>query len=322
MVDSIDDFAAENRRKIKRSSGRFIQVNPDRERNFSFGKSFVTFDVTADIQTRGTGDQAVFGHPDESKGFGRGTFGDDRGEFTNEDQDIPAAVLSSALPDIGEAFTTPKRGVTGVGFGYGDDDPDRRQDGLGDRAATSKANTESPSNRIGVRGVFNSTDVVDGDGFEVSADTFASEVLVRATASTDVDTTEDIRVVFDIELSGSGLGSSLFTDVGEAVLTNAIQGDTVVDRFAYSNGPVPDTATEELPNTAFTTSANTIQQRNAVRVDGKVEAGDPPSSFTEGTVSVVAIVADTDDVIWATPIRDVTVSDETAFANDMKIVFA
>lgn len=322
MADSIDDYAAENRRKIRRSSGRFIQINTDKNRNFTFGNSFVTVDATVTIQTRPTGDQAVFGNPDESKGFGRGTFGDDRGEFTNSDEDIPAAVLRAALPDINEAFATAKRAVTGVGFGYGDTDPDQGQTGLDDRSSTVIARTEAPSDRIVVRGVFDSTDVVDGDGFEVSADTFTPGVLVRATANTDVDTTEDVRVVFDIQIDGSGIGASIFPDAGEALITSAIDGDPIVDRFAYSNGPVPDANTTQFQNAAFATSANTNQQNNSVLIDGKAEAGDPPTSFTDGTISVVAIVDDDGVVMWATPINDVNVTDETAFAVEMTLTFA
>jgi hypothetical protein len=77
----IDSLVADNRRQIRDEFGRFIQVDEGRTRDLKFGVSYIEVSAEATVDTRSTGDQIVFGHNDPDKGFGRGTFGDDKGAW-------------------------------------------------------------------------------------------------------------------------------------------------------------------------------------------------------------------------------------------------
>lgn len=81
MPDDVDSIVADNRRQIRDQFGRFIEVDEGRTRDLKFGVSFIGVEVETSVDTRTTGDQIVLGHSDESKGFGRGTFGDDKGSW-------------------------------------------------------------------------------------------------------------------------------------------------------------------------------------------------------------------------------------------------
>lgn len=79
--NDIDRLVAENRRQIRQIGGRFVQVDSSRDRDISFGPSVFEVSVDVDVFRRSTGNQMVVGHPDASKGFGMGSFGDDKGEW-------------------------------------------------------------------------------------------------------------------------------------------------------------------------------------------------------------------------------------------------
>ena len=82
MPESVDEYVADNSKRIRNIDGRFVEVDSNRSRDLSFGSNFFVVTVGVEVYRRSTGDQIVFGHPSASKGFGRGTFGDDRGAWS------------------------------------------------------------------------------------------------------------------------------------------------------------------------------------------------------------------------------------------------
>jgi len=325
MVDSINDFAAENRRRIKNTVGRFVELNADAERNLFFGVSRVEVVPTTSVQRRDTGDQIVAGSPDESKGFGRGTFGDDRGAFEDADDTIESeAALDAGLQDVARIVSEVTTDtVDAVGYGFGDGDANRLDTALEDRQSTTRPEVSVSGNTIQVRGVFDSTDVAGVD-VEASVDLSSNALLSRSTATASFSPTEDVRVTVEFDIVGSGQGSAVFPDSGEARIASAIANETVSDilkRYSFLSGDEPDESATTVQNEEFETEAVTNRETNSVSVEGRVAAGEPPESFTPGIITAVAVVDDDDTILWATDIRDITVDDESAFTTDLSIRF-
>lgn len=325
MVESIDKFAAENRRKIRNTAGRFVEVNAGAQRNLFFGVSQVAFLVESSVETRDTGDQVVVGNADESKGFGRGTFGDDRGEFTEEPEAVESETatengLSTVALLVSGDLNTP---VDVVGYGYGDDEADRLDDSLSDRADSLNAVVEVESNVIDVYGIIPNT-VAVGDGFESSVDFGDGSILSRTTAQANISPTEDVRVSVTYTVEGFGRGASIFPDAGEAAIAACVAYPSlfgIVSDYSFSDTENIDESTTTLPDESFDTQANTTSESVSLSVEGRVEAGDPPEQFTPGTLREVSVVTGTDAVLWSTPTRNFPVDDETAFTVEMSMRF-
>lgn len=320
MPEDVDSIVADNRRQIREVGSRFIQVDDSRERFFSFGSSIISVTFEATYRRRSTGSQVIFGHPADSKGFGRGTFGDDKGGWSDEATGEGEFTVAGRRLVAGYV-TGNGGGAAAVAFGYGDD-----PGGVNDTALTELAKTYPTVGRdkptpatASLSTVVDSTTFVaapGGETTEAGVTSDSSELLGRATVSTDYGTTDEVRVATSFEFAGDGVGQSSVTDGGEASFADAIHdvGETVdLSQFAIgktSDQSLGETSTS-LNDEVFRVVLNGQTDRNRAVVEGVASGDDAPEGelpFESGEIGVY----DSDGrLAWVTKISPTTVDENT-----------
>lgn len=322
MPKNIDQFVAENRRQIRNTTGRFLQADTGRERSLFFGVSRVRVEADVTVSKRDTGDQVVVGHAADSKGFGRGTFGDDKGEFAAlSNAKESESKVGDGLSTIASILNGAAIAFSGVGYGYGDGSATRKDDGLETRAASVLLNSLTQSgNTLTADAIVGSTAVV-GDTFELSADLSNGDILSRSTFNTTLSDTDELRVDVDVTVEGFGRGNSIFTDAGEGAIASAIAEDTsstVFDAFAYSETDNIDTSTVTLPDKVFEKASVGAVEGVTTSTSARVEPEDTPDDKLPVDIIEAAAVDGDNTVVWATTFRDITVDADTEFTTEVE----
>lgn len=322
MVEDVDSIVADNRRQIREVSSRFVQVDDSRERFFSFGSSIVSVTFEATYRRRDTGSQVVFGHPAESKGFGRGTFGDAKGEWGDEATGEGEFTVAGRRLVAGY-ITGGAGGAAVVSFGYGDDPAGTNDTALTDLAKSYQVvERDKPTPATAsLSTVVDSTTFVAAPGgstTEAGVVSDSDELLGRAAVSTDYATTDEVRVATSFEFVGDGVGQSAVTDDGEASFADAIHdvGQTVdFSQFAIgktSESPVGESSTS-LNDEVFRVGLTGETDRNRAVVEGVATGNDAPADqlpFESGEIGVY----DSDGrLAWVTKISPTTVDSNTRF---------
>jgi len=324
MPKGVDEYVAENSKRIRDVDSRFVQVDSNRARDLSFGSNFFEVTVGVELYKRSTGDQVVFGHPDDSKGFGRGTFGDDRGAWSLvTDVEVSADFTRQGRKAAAEALDGQTGAVERGAIG-GDTTPVSTQDtSLGMETGRRDTFASRSGNTTRTTALYAATDVVGVPG-EVGIFDGDDRLLARVTvdiADGAIAATDEVRGVITLTVEGSGNGKAVVTDDGEEALAAALRSPSAVvgpSEFAFGDG---DTDFAE----SDTSLTSEVVRKNAGRETGR----DRVSSFTRVTEADMNSIAvdlseaglfDNDGrMLWATTFRAIQ-SDSPGFNTETAIV--
>ena len=324
MPESVDEYVADNSKRIRNVDSRFVQVDSNRSRDLSFGSNFFTVTVEVEVYRRSTGDQVVFGHPNESKGFGRGTFGDDRGawslvtdteasaDFTKQGRRAAAEALNGqtgavAQGAIGGDTTAVTTSDTALGQEF-----DRA-----DTFASRSANTTRTTT------LFDSTDVVAQPG-ELGIFDQDDRLLARVTVDIPDDTvgdTDEVRGVVLLTFEGSGQGNAVVTSEGENALADSIRSPKVSvgpTEYAFGDGSTEFTKSDtSLTSEVIRKNAGREVGRDRINAFTRVSETDMNSISVD--ISEVGLFDNEGRMLWATTFRAIQ-SDSPGFNTETSIV--
>jgi len=324
MPKSVDEYVADNTQRIRDVDSRFVQVDSNRARDLSFGNNFFAVDVAVEVYTRSTGDQVVFGHQSASKGFGRGTFGDDKGawslqtdveasaEFTKQGRKAAAEALNGQAGAvqtgaIGSDTTAAGTGDTALGTElYGTDVFANRTSNVLDTtalyAATSVAGTP------GEYGIF------DGDG----------RLLARVTIDTstvNLSAIDELRAVVTLTFTGDGNGAAIVTNDGEEALAASMKSPKKTvgpSEYAFGDG----TSGFSKSDTGLTSERirkNAGREAGRDRITAFTRLSDADMNGISVDLSEVGLFDNTGRMLWATTFRAIQ-SDSPGFNTETTIV--
>ena len=319
MTRQVDRYVAENRERIRRVSSRFVEVDSAQDRDLSFGPNLIDVDVTGVAAfARSTGTQALFGHADASKGFGRGTFGDDRREWEElsiDDTDVAFTrqgrrAVAAALDGRDGAVTTSKAGT-------GTDDPATTDDALtGVYSVARVANSKPDPDSVESSGVHDAASWA-GDVIEVGIfdgeDRLLSRVVVDGVG--EISPTDDVRLDVTLTFTGSGVGNSVFTDAGDEVVADAMARPLTATgpaEFAFGSGDDEfDRSDTELTDEIFRKGAERDVDRDRIIARTHVFEHEPDTQPVD--ISEMAVFGTDGRMIWATRLREFTKRDDAGF---------
>lgn len=312
MARNIDRFVAENRERIRDVDSRFVEVDSNRDRDLSFGPSFIEVGVAADVYRRTTGSQVVFGHADASKGFGRGTFGDDKGGWEHvADVGVDRVVFTrDGRRAVAQALDGQDGAVTTSKAGTGSDDPVTSDADLTDvYAVTRTANGKPEPNAVESRGVHDAASWV-GDPTEFGIFDDEDRLLARVVVDDpdDVFTDDEVRVDVVLTFEGEGVGNSVITDVGEESIADATAFPyeaTGPVEFAFGSGTEQfDKGDTSLTDPKFSKACERLLDRGRVTARTHIFEGEPDTQPVE--VGEMGVFDTEDRMIWATTVRSFT----------------
>lgn len=330
MPSDAENFIAKNRRLIRNRQGRFQEVDAGRSRAISFAASILTASIELRLFERSTGSQIVVDHGDESKGFGRGTFGDDKGEWV----EIPDAAESGVLLQAGrEQIADILDGVdhTFETIEYGYDGTDATPSDTGvltpsnlgpTQPSKSKPNatTSSLSVRYGsIESVSDESEAVDFEFVVATED----GPIIRTTASATVDDTSEIRAVVDVTIEGLGKGNAVIPETAESSVRDIIHdegvGITISEWAIGRSGNLNDSSTSLSDEVGRVPAETTRESIRTIIESGRVDAADFDESDIPFDAAEAGVFFDDGTILWATPLREFEVGAETVFNVDTVI---
>lgn len=319
MARNIDRFVAENRERIRDVDSRFVEVDSDRDRDLSFGPSFIEVGVDVTVYRRSTGSQIVFGHADASKGFGRGTFGDDKGVWEPVADVATDRVVftQGGRRAVAQALDGQDGAVTTSKAGTGTNDPVTSDDVLtGVYADVRTYNSKPADDTVQSRAIHDAASWV-GDPVEVGIFDDTDRLLARAVVDDpdDVFATDEVRVDITLTIEGDGVGNSVVTNDGEAAVADAIAFPfeaTGPVEFAFGSGEDQfEKSDSELTDRKFSKANERVLDRNRITARTHIFEGEPDIQPVE--VGEMAVFDNNDRMIWATTVRTFTKREGSGF---------
>jgi hypothetical protein len=332
MSKDVDKFVAENRQRIRGVDSRFTQVDSDQTRALSFGPNVIVVDVAIEVYKRPTGSQIIFGHADDAHGFGRGTFGADKGEWSLV-TDTEASVEFTKLgrKAVSESLDGQTGAVEEGTAGVDSTTASTSDTSLGDeRERVVAFALEDATNAVRVRSLFGAstpTGVVefgieDGDG----------RLLARVTISSpSIATDDEVRADMICTFEGDGIGNSVITEAGEGVVADAFRSPKVTTgptEFAFGTGSTQFGKSD-------TSLTSEVFRKDAVREVGRDTVNaithvydedpttDPPITGSHSfDLSEMAIFDDAGTMIWATTYRSLAKTESNGFNAESLILIA
>lgn len=323
-MSGISNIVAENRRDVRKIDRRSKGVDANSRRDLSFASNYIRADASIEVYTRPTGSQVVTGHPDASKGFGRGTFGDDRGAWTlSADVDASVEFTKSGRKAVAEALNGESGAIQTAAIGAGTSAAQPTDTALDTRLSATNTFAERSGATTAATAVFDSTDTA-GDATEYGVFDGTGRLLVRGTvAATDIDVppTHELRSITSITFDGDGRGSSVFTAGGEAALADSIRTPKVAvgpSEIRFGSGDTPfDTTDTSLTSAEVTKSVNRDPGRDRVTVESRITAAD--MSAVQNDLSEVGVFDTAGRLIWATTFAPLP-SDTPGFGSSVTFV--
>jgi len=319
-MSDIDRLVAENRQQIRQVGGRFVEVDSNRDRDLKFGPNIFVVDVDATVYKRSTGSQVIFGHPDPDHGFGRGTFGDDRGDWSEAGANTSYDVVftKQGRRAVIRALDGQEGVVTRSKAGTGSDDPVTADTSLTDVYSDVPTVNERPSNNdVQTKGVHDAVDWV-GDPVEFGVFDAAGRLLARVVVDGDWSIANDDEVRIDVTLAfeGGGVGNSVITDDGEDAVADAMANKFEVTgpvEFGFGSG---DTDFSKSDSSLTAEEFRKPNERNIDRdrMVAKTHVFErEPQNAQPVDISEMAVFDDDGRMIWATTFREFTKRDTAGF---------
>lgn len=216
MTRRIEDEVRQNRRTNRRVSSFFREPTPSQTTNLRFADVEVFVEVTASIYTRPLNDTLVTGHPDAKQGFGRGTFGDNRGSWTQVATESDAELVKNGRNAIANAMSGAAEGIEQCQVGSGTSTPASSDASLDSGAGLADAfgvkNSGADVTGVGILRFAEATDTVSEFGLHAQDD----DLICRGTLTTvdpavDEEVKIEVTLTFTEDTTGSAAVTSLVT---------------------------------------------------------------------------------------------------------------
>jgi hypothetical protein len=306
MPRDLSDLVAGNRRQLRRSTSRFFGAAKDKQNGIFYGRQDVFTSVVTRLQ-------------DDSSG----SF-----EDVAADRIAGGAVTIDGHELIAAAAID--QGSTPVNIVYGDDtsEADRFDTALGNQTGSLSISSSTTSGglyedpgTITLTSASTAASNLPNLGFEVGIEDGDGDLLSREVYESP-SVSGNIRFVVELTLSPSASGQGVITDAGTKALTDAVIGSKKVFRsFAFSDqDDALDATLTSLPNETFRTQVKNDLSGAEVVVVGRVTTGNTPSSGFPYTIEQGGINDDTDDLVFASSNRPITVNDDTEFTAQASFV--
>lgn len=321
MSNDIDRLVAENREQVRQVGARFVEVDSARDRDFKFGPSTFTVTVDATVYKRSTGSQVIFGHADADHGFGRGTFGDDRGSWVEAGSNVStdAVFTKQGRRAVVRALDGQDGAVTRSKAGTGTSDPGTADTSLTDVYADSFVYSAKPeSNAVESKGVHDAANWV-GDPVEFGIFDAADRLLARVVIDGDWSIATDDEVRLDVRLTfeGDGIGNSVITNDGEGAVADAMKTVAVSTgpvEFAFGSGDADfDKTSTSLTTEEFRKGNERNIDRNRITARTHVFEHEPTAVTMPVDISEMGVFDGDGRMIWATTFRTYTKRDDAGF---------
>jgi len=332
MPKQVDQYVAENRQRIRGVDARFTQVDSNQSRSLSFGPSTISVDVSIELYKRPTGSQVVFGHGDDAHGFGRGTFGDDKGAWSLvTDTEASAEFTKLGRKAVAEALDGQTGAVEEGVAGTDGPNASTSDTALGNEVErVSVFAVEDDYRTIRTRSIFGASiptgavefGIEDGDG----------RLLARVTISSpSLASDDEVRADIICEFAGSGIGNSVITNDGESVVADAFKTPKVKSgpvEMAFGTGSTAFSKSDSsLTSESFRKDNARELGRDRVNAVTHVYEEDPTTSPSiTGThsfdLSEMAVFDGSGNMLWATTFRAFTKDETTGFNAESLIVIA
>lgn len=324
-MSDVQDFVVENRRRIRRNQSRFQEFDALQTRDLSLGRSFIDVAVDVRVERRTTGTQVIFGHPDETKGFGRGTFGDDRGEWeTVAETSKSAALLQSGRSIVATSLSDVDTGPYVVRLGYDGEDAATSDGGLFTPAdATAYVPEEVTPGGVGtisIRSAFDTEDVAaDGTARDFEAIADGDQPIARVTATVDVENTDDLRVTVDMTFSADGIGTSTFTDAAPESLRDTFASS--IDANAFAEWVISTSADQIDPSdTALTPASGRADATSTAEGSGVRPVAEFDETKIDDPLPLViesaGLYDEAGSLVWGVVTRPLPVDADTEFITE------
>ena len=308
MVKSADRYIAENRRDIRRTEANFIEAPESGSIDLVFGRNTVEVEVTGEVYKRDLNDSLIVGHPNAADhGVGTGKVGDQRGAWTQVASASDSAEFTRAgRTAVRNALDGQTGGIRSAGIGTGDTSADTGDTSL--VALSSKVNgvrdKASPSSNVARgMGVFRFHEH-ENDASEFALYNTDGGLICRLTFSGVAPTAEEeVRVLVDLTVSGSGIGDSVITNEGEAAIADALHYPNSVvglNEIAFGTGSTEfsksDTAltSEEIRKTVVRSL-----ELEAIRTTAKLYQDEPGTQPVDLSEMAVYDNSASPRMIWA-----------------------
>lgn len=324
MPKSVDEYVADNSKRIRDVDSRFVQVDSNRARDLSFGSNFFVVDVDVELYTRSTGDQIVFGHPSASKGFGRGTFGDDKGAWSLEtDVEASAEFTKQGRKAAAEALNGQTGAVAQGGIGGGTTAASTSDTALGLELGRTDTFTSRTSNVLRTTSIYAATDVAGTPG-ELGIFDGDDRLLARVTVDTSnvtVGDTDEVRGVVILTFTGDGNGAAVVTNDGEDALAASIASPKVTvgpSEYAFGDGTT-DFSKSDTGLSSEQTRKNAGRESGRDRIRAFTRLSDADMNGISVDLSEVGLFDNQGRMLWATTFRAIP-SDSPGFNTETTIV--
>jgi len=317
MPRQVDRYVAENRQRIRGVDRRFIEVDSNQNRDFSFGPSTVEAVVSIELYKRTTGGQIIPGHSEDAHGFGRGTFGDDRGawssvttteasvEFTKKGREAVAEALNGEAGAVEEGVA----GVDGTTASTGDTALGDERERVGVFATKDDFRTVRTYATYGASTPTGVVEfgLVDGDG----------RLLCRVTiASQSIATDDELKANILVEFVGDGIGNSVVTNDGEEAVADAFKdpkSNVGPTEFGFGSGSTTFSKSDSALTTEEFRKA-CARELGRDFVIAKTHVYEDESGVTEPVdISEMAVFDNSGRMVWATTMRQFTNTDSIGF---------
>lgn len=320
--NNIDEFVADNRKKIRRVGGRFDIVDGEQDRDLSFGASAIDVGVgTPTVYKRDTGSQITFGHPDPEHGFGRGTFGDDRGEWVEagSSPSYETVFTKDGRRAVSRALDGKAGAVTALSAGVGTSTPSTSDASLSDVYASAPTRNERPATgEVQTVSVVNSAEWV-GDPSELGLFDGAGRLLLRIVASGtwSIGTDFDVRVDMLLIFTGDGTGSTTVTSAAEDAVADSMAfplETTGPTEFAFgSGGSSFSKSSTSLADEQFRKDCERLLGRDSVTARTHVFESEPSGNIMPVDLQEIGLYDNDGRLLWATLYTEFEKTDDVGF---------
>jgi len=281
MPRDITDEVKANRQGVGRALASDREPPTNTERTLTTAPVPVDVSVTVTVYTRRLNDSLIVGHPDGgTHGIGRGTLGDHRGAWTQQDQ-TTTSLAHDGQRAIAEALTGSNVTVAEASVGDGtvnawqiDDANDTT------RARSSYRFNESPDS-------ITTPELQDSAG---------RTMLTASLGGVSADETVEARADFSLTFSDASGSDAAITDLGTIVDALADNGDTRLQSLAVGTDSTSPTQSDtglgdqKLEKDAQQSAVGSVARLSIIAF--RSEPGSQPHDFVE-----LALFDDTDTQI-------------------------
>lgn len=321
----VEEVIAENRRRIRQTDARAIEVAETGRKDLSFGRNIVQVSVTVDIYRRDLGPGLVSGHPAAEHGSGRGQSGDVRGSWTLvEETTDTAAFTTEGANATRDALNGQAGAVTEQAIGSGSTRAIRTDTALVDEDGRRETWGTRTGNATTVRAIYPFQDHA-GSVEEIGVFDETGRLLARATLPSQALTVEDeVRAEVTLTVSGTAPGSSVFTNAGEEAVAEALRTEAVtvgVEEIAFGTGTGDySESSTGLFTEAFRKTAARALSPAALSAYSVVYASEPAGQMPL-TLSEMGVFDNQNRMLWATTFEPFEKTTEFPFSATVGFLF-